>query len=881
MKRILLLSIYVITFQFLAQSQISRITVDPAFKPFYHGVASGDPQSDKVIIWTRVTPDSGDIGAVKINWQVATDMAFTNIVSYGYDFVNEDNDYTLKVDVCGLNPNRFYYFMFNALGRNSVIGRTKTAPSNSIDSIRFGIVSCSSYEDGYFNSYRDLVNRDDVDAVLHLGDYIYEYAASGVSATIPGRIEEPSNEIISLSDYRTRYSHYRLDSDLQRLHQVQPFITVWDDHETANNSYKDGAENHTPATEGPWSIRKSNGVKAYYEWLPLRRPALTDTVRIWRRVRYGNLVDLLMVDSRLYARDLQDNARRNDTTHRLLGRTQLDWLKAGLSDNFTKYKLIGNQVMFAPLTVFGAPVNSDQWDGYATERAEIQNHLRSNNLKNAVVLTGDIHTSWANDVPGSGYNSSTGANSDAVEFVCTSVTSGNSPISIPSGIISTANPHMKFIDLVSHGYLLVDVNRNRVQTDYMFLSTITSKTFTSSRAKSFTKLDGQSFIKETSTGLYARRNTVMIPPVNPDLTANVAKITDTITAVTLQNTSKVVLVYPNTFGCNTITSSIISSTSYGSSTLTGPSLNYTPSTNYSGYDTAIIEVCQSSPLICDTVVVIIQVRPVVQRSYVFLSVKQDSTITYCGSFDDLYSGVTSGYLYYAGSNGIVNFFSDSCISYKASSTFLGKDTVVIVGCDSSTAVKCDTLFLIITTKPLISKEVVSLTISSDSTLRYCKGFDDVAPPYATVSILHSGVNGLAQLLSDTCIKYIPSISFSGYDTIYVIACAPGTPLKCDTIQYIIRVNTPNSTLDQDELIVFGINPNPFFDELVVQYYLKNETSLKLILTNETGQEIFHKSYNVMAGINYAKISGLSLPSGVYVLRLLTGKDFYSKKIIKQ
>ena len=458
-----------------------------------------------------------------------------------------------------------------------------------------------------------------------------------------------------------------------------------------------------------------------------------------------------MVDSRLYGRDLQDISRRNDTTHRLLGRTQLNWLKTGLSDNFTKYKIIGNQVMFAPLTVFGTPVNSDQWDGYAPERAEIQSHLRSNNIKNAVVLTGDIHTSWANDVPGSGYNATTGANSDAVEFVCTSVTSGNSPISIPSGIISSANPHMKFIDLISHGYLLVDVNRTRVQTDFMFLSTITSKSFTTSRAKSFTKLDGQSFIRETSTGLYSRRNTAMLPPISPDHSLPFTKVSDTVRVVTLQNTPVNASVFPSTNGCNLITSTILSSTSFGSSTLTGSNLRYTPNLNYSGFDTARIQVCQSSPLICDTVIIVIQVRPVLQRAYVFLSVKQDSTISYCASYDDLYSSINSGFILYPGSQGVVNLFNDSCITYKASSTYLGKDTVILVGCDSTISIKCDTIYLVITTRPQISKEVISLTITSDSTLRYCRGFDDINPPYSTVTLIHSGINGLAQLTNDSCI----------------------------------------------------------------------------------------------------------------------------------
>jgi alkaline phosphatase D len=266
-------------------------------------------------------------------------------VNYGFIKALPENDYTVKVDVCGLNPNSWYYFMFQHDGRNSITGRTRTAPleSSDNDSARFAIVSCSDFKNGFFNAYQSIADRNDVDAVLHLGDYIYEYANSGGNSN---RTIEPANEIITQSDYRLRHSNQKLDNQLKRCHQLNPFICVWDDHETANNSWKDGAENHQ-ANEGPWSVRKWNGVNAYYEWMPIRRPDLADSFRIYRNFRWGKLANLIMLDSRLYARDEQNGSKRNDTAHHILGPTQQNWLLQQMSDTISQWKIIGNQVMFA------------------------------------------------------------------------------------------------------------------------------------------------------------------------------------------------------------------------------------------------------------------------------------------------------------------------------------------------------------------------------------------------------------------------------------------------------------------------------------------------------------------------------------------------------
>ncbi|MEZ4979026.1 MAG: alkaline phosphatase D family protein [Chitinophagales bacterium] len=216
----------------------------------------------------------------------------------------------------------YYYYAFRALGQNSIIGRTKTAPATGGTEARFGVVSCSSYEHGYFNAYESLSKRNDLDAIIHLGDYIYEYASGGFSSSVVTGtwcVYQPTNEIITLSDYRIRHSHYKLDDQLQMLHQIHPFITTWDDHETANDSYKDGAQNHDPATEGPWIDRKVSGTQAYKEYMPIRNPDPANDLKIWRKLRYGNLLDLIVLDSRLWARDLQNLSQTNNSNHLLLG----------------------------------------------------------------------------------------------------------------------------------------------------------------------------------------------------------------------------------------------------------------------------------------------------------------------------------------------------------------------------------------------------------------------------------------------------------------------------------------------------------------------------------------------------------------------------------
>lgn len=445
--------------------------------PFYHGVASGDPLDDAVILWTRVTEDTLTVDSVAINWRICTDTLLNNVVNSGTAYAFANKDWTCKVDADGLQPGTWYYYDFELYGNHSITGRTKTAPVGDIDSLRFGVVSCSNYEHGYFTPYKYLENRNDIDYILHLGDYIYEYEVGGYSANISGRENEPTNEIITLEDYRIRHSHYKLDENLRELHQQYPFINIWDDHESANDSYKDGAENHDPGTEGAWVDRKNNSAQAYHEWLPIRSP-LPGQGRIYRTFEFGDLVNLPMIDSRIEGRDEQGGAAEaNDPTRSLLGATQFEWLTSNLTNSTKQWNILGNQVMMAPLEITtwngSNPVNYDQWDGYAYERGRLLDTVVMNNVNNFVVLTGDIHTSWVNDIPMSNYDGSTCTGSAGVEFVVTSVTSSSFlTFSVGTSLIQSMNPHMQYINLAERGYGILDINKQRAQFDYYYMDDI-------------------------------------------------------------------------------------------------------------------------------------------------------------------------------------------------------------------------------------------------------------------------------------------------------------------------------------------------------------------------------------------------------------------------
>lgn len=490
----------------------------PGTATFMHGVASGDPLADRVILWTRVSGLQQD---TPVEWVVALDPDLRQIVRSsgdGHDPAQTTlalarQDYTYKVDVRGLQPGTTYYYRFGCAGAQSPIGRTRTAAAGAVDHLRLALVSCSNYPAGYFNAYKVLARRD-VDAVIHVGDYFYE---SGNEGTI-GRPADPPHEIVTLDDYRRRHAQYRGDADLQAMTRQHPLIAVWDDHESTNNSWADGAQNHQPETEGAWSVRKQATARAYAEWLPIRLPDPADPLRIWRHLPYGDLIDLLMLDTRL-----QRNAPETHTSgtgtgsfdpdRTMLGLEQRDWLLAKMAASSaagTRWRVLGQQTMMSPhrnnpdprysplpylppdvaaemgLRQGGGNEGSDNWGAYAYERDLLMGTWRDRGIANNVVLAGDIHTAWACDVVEDpytpfnpltpaitgvpGYNALTGEGAVAVEFTCMSVSSNNMADDEASAALApfynaavvTANPNVRYHNAAAHGFVLLDVTRDRV-----------------------------------------------------------------------------------------------------------------------------------------------------------------------------------------------------------------------------------------------------------------------------------------------------------------------------------------------------------------------------------------------------------------------------------
>lgn len=490
---------------------------DQTLAPFYHGVASGDPLPDRVIIWTRVTPNNSQT-TIPVLWQIATDTTFENITNYGIVTTNSNKDYTVKADPENLAANTYYFYRFYALGKYSMVGRTKTAPdpAASPNNVRFAVASCAEFSNGYFTPYRKIAQRNDIDAVIQLGDYIYEQSGGNI------RTFDPDAETISLTQYRTRHSQYKLDADLQLAHQRYPFIVVWDDHEFANNAYTDNAGGHNSLFEGSWDDRKAAAMQAYFEWMPMRRPEPdTNPQRIYRKLSYGTLIDLFMLDTRIIGRNQQAFAfiGADDNDRTILGTEQRDWLLDGLSQSNAHWKIIGQQVMFAPLRIAGARINNDQWDGYTADRQRLLDHIMQHNITNTCILSGDIHSAWANDVPYSNYNPATGEGSATVEFVTSSITSDGFPFEFGEDVVLSNNSHIKYTNLLQNGYVVLDVSPERTQANYYYVNTVSEPTATQYFEAAFYVQDGQRFLGQSFTESVSPASPFVLPDSNlsPDV----------------------------------------------------------------------------------------------------------------------------------------------------------------------------------------------------------------------------------------------------------------------------------------------------------------------------------------------------------------------------
>ncbi|TAQ88966.1 hypothetical protein B7494_g2706 [Chlorociboria aeruginascens] len=543
---------------------VARNTPDASWNPFQlnftHGIASGDPYDTSVILWTRAAPttdnDQSNVtvsgyvplynhetaeyvkaskAPVCVQYKVAKDFTFKKVVDQETIYTSSDIDYTVKVEAKNLKPYTRYYYQFNICNSNntSPIGRTKTVPSKGDKvntSIKLAVYSCTF---GFFNAYGNPARKDSVDYVIHLGDYIYEYKNGdyGWGNSI-GRIPLPDREIYTLYDYRKRIATYRTDLDLLLNHQQFPWIPVWDDHEVADNTWRAGSSelNNTEESfiqDGGISVdqRKMNAVRAYFEWMPIRQVDMDDNLRIWRNFEIGDLMDLIMLDTRQYDRSITDlywntdyvHAISNDAGRTLMGSRQENWFYNKLSQSSKRgaaWRIIGNQIVFSRMNESIAlgndnPLDYDAWDGYQSNRNRTLQHLYDNKINNTIFLAGDSHASWVSDLvwlDTHPYDPTTGNGSVGVEFAGSAVSSpspGGQNISLAtanfaSSLLVAANRELQWQDVYYRGYYEISVSNDAVNASFFGLPTIATRNSYEISLANFTVLSGANKLMRTA-----------------------------------------------------------------------------------------------------------------------------------------------------------------------------------------------------------------------------------------------------------------------------------------------------------------------------------------------------------------------------------------------
>ena len=503
---------------------------------FEHGVASGDPTQTQVIIWTRVTTEAS---YVDVSWQVSAMEDFSSIEQSGTFATDTSRDFTVKVDVQNLNPNTQYYYRFMVGEASSIVGITQTLPEGSVDKASMAVVSCANYPAGYFNVYKEILEQHQkasFDVVLHLGDYIYEYGAGGYAsedAAALGREPSKGTECITLDDYRKRYAQYRQDEDLQALHAALPMIAIWDDHELANDAWKEGAENHQD-NEGSFNDRRAAAAAAWTEWLPVRENTFSNML-IYRQFVFGDLINLMMLDTRLVGRDQPLDyfsldaptmeaigglvAQSRSTERELLGTEQLAWLMNAFNQE-AKWNVLGQQVlmsrmelpssvMLAMFQLFTAtdeqkmdallavnnaiasyladpssdnvklPYNLDAWDGYYVERERVYEIAKASS-GNFVCLAGDTHNAWTSELK------DVSNNPVGVEFATSSVSSPGleeylalEPVAIAQMEYTLPNliSELQWTDIKQRGFMRVTFTPEKAESTWYMLSTIKDRNY--------------------------------------------------------------------------------------------------------------------------------------------------------------------------------------------------------------------------------------------------------------------------------------------------------------------------------------------------------------------------------------------------------------------
>ena len=494
---------------------------------FTHGIASGDPLADRVILWTRVLPGSGKADSVPCTWQVATDDSFETVVASGEAVARAERDYTVKVDAAGLAPGTSYCYRFIANGVISPIGCTRTLPVGAVSEFKMAVASCSNYPQGFFHAYRDIAEAK-LDVVLHLGDYLYEYPmgyyANPVAETQFGRTVKPEHEILVLEDYRMRHGLYRTDPDLQAAHAAHPWITVWDDHEMMNDTWRGGAENHDEG-EGDFFKRIAAARQACHEWMPIRTGAEGDQGVIYRGFQIGDLADLIMLDTRLVGRNEQlDYAKgieqagsveaflKNDLHNperQMLGADQEAWLQQALQTSKARgatWQVLGQQVLMGKLNIpvippeelakielseyakprvaeaqqlapYGLPSNLDAWDGYPAARERLFAML-SAHASNPISLAGDTHNGWAFNLT----NAQGGA--VGVEWGTPGVSSPGLENYVPlppeqmQALLKGASPELVACDTSQRGWTQLTLTPETATAQWRFVSSVIAPAYT-------------------------------------------------------------------------------------------------------------------------------------------------------------------------------------------------------------------------------------------------------------------------------------------------------------------------------------------------------------------------------------------------------------------
>nr|SMQ44842.1 Alkaline phosphatase D [Blastocladiella emersonii] len=464
---------------------IDHVEDNIAFKPLFI-----DPLEDRVILWTRVTPATPRPVPVTVTYEVATDAHFRRIVRRGAVLTSPDVDYTVKVDVKQLSPLTTYYYRFKvpAAGTTSPVGRTKTLPrpGAKVDALKIAVVTCINAPHGFFHALGHIAGRNDIDLVYGAGDSIYEYSLeaypSPIKAMPASRNPQPAKIIATLSDYRIRHAQYKADANMKKFLASVPYVVTLDDHELADNAWAGGSQDHRDSVNGPWSARKLAGLRAFHEFMPIRpAKAEGELLRVYRKFQYGSLVDMVILDTRSDGRDQQ--AKGNRDTRRLIGKAQEKWLYDSLGSSRATWRLIGNQVLFAPvpqkILKWEIEVTSDTWSGYPAARSGLLNFLRDHKINDTACITGDLHASYASNLFIDGkYDKSSGAGSLMTEFVAPSVTSAT-PVNdnwflakLAGPVLGWFNKGAKYIDLKRHGYITIDLTKQRLRTEYWFTDNV-------------------------------------------------------------------------------------------------------------------------------------------------------------------------------------------------------------------------------------------------------------------------------------------------------------------------------------------------------------------------------------------------------------------------